>query len=347
MASQAPRQQNALPSHPTFNSTNFYANSAPNSSVGFTPSPSTTTRPPVPLFHHSAGNVPQQPQHQRPVFSTAGNMATGNHYFNALRQRALSSNTTKADMDLFADLNSTGYGQLDQNDLFDWDQTAQTTFTAVNANDTPRTVSPKDIMNDPLASAPASTAFTNLTSPDINESPYICDSYETSPMFAGDLTGVGADNWYPLFPDAQGAGHGTAPAMETQPSMERTVSQQSVAQSSSSNASNSPIVLDVSHRRKSSTHSPAGVTKQRRRKGPLPPIEVDPQDKTALKRARNTLAARESRQRKFDHVQDLQQQIAILKAENSELQKWKAVGLQFGLSPPVTAEDAAGSGSAE
>jgi hypothetical protein len=99
----------------------------------------------------------------------------------------------------------------------------------------------------------------------------------------------------------------------------------------SSTGSPAPIILDASHRRKSSTAgSPAtsaGITKPRRRKQPLPPIAVDPNDKVALKRARNTLAARDSRQRKFDHVQSLERQVEELKAES---QKWRSIALALG-----------------
>ncbi|KAF2084480.1 hypothetical protein K490DRAFT_2769, partial [Saccharata proteae CBS 121410] len=187
-------------------------------------------------------------------------------------------------------------------------------FTAINDSmamsvGSHATVSPKDIFNDPLASAPPSTAFTNLTSPDINESPYIAESYETSPIFHQDGTSI-TDNWYSLFPEED------KPASEK---IQRSDSTQSLAQSSSS-GSTSPIILDsCSGQRKSPKNSPALVShssvsgvKPRRRKGPLPPITVDPSDKTALKRARNTLAARDSRQRKVDHVQSLEKRIAEL-----------------------------------
>ncbi|EKG19476.1 Basic-leucine zipper (bZIP) transcription factor [Macrophomina phaseolina MS6] len=221
---------------------------------------------------------------------------------------------------------------------FDWDTyNSASGFTSINDSmvgsiGTAATVSPKDIFNDPLASAPPSSAFTNLTSPSINESPYIGDSYDTSPTFGdGDLS---ANNWYSLFPEED------KPAA-TADSLQRTVSNQSFTQSSSSNSSPKPVVLDAASRRKSSTNSPAvltqnaGVSKPRRRKGPLPPITVtDPSDKVALKRARNTLAARESRQRKYEHVQELEKRIAELEEEqkkaSDEAEKWKNIALSLG-----------------
>lgn len=221
----------------------------------------------------------------------------------------------------------------------DWDAYATaTSFTAMNDSiagslGTATTVSPKDIFNDPLASAPPSTAFTNLTSPSINESPYIGDSYDTSPIFQdGDMS---SQNWFSLFPEEE------KPAATTMP-LERTVSNQSFAQSSSNNSSPKPAVLDTASRRKSSSaNSPAiltqnsGVSKPRRRKGPLPPITIeDPSDKIALKRARNTLAARESRQRKYEHVQELEKRISELEEEQKkaadEADKWKNIALSLG-----------------
>jgi len=199
-------------------------------------------------------------------------------------------------------------------------------FTSINnpSVGSTRTVSPKDIFNDALGSAPPSTAFTNLTSPDIGESPYL-DSFEQSPgMYAGDAV-MASDNWFSLFPEED-----TKPTLPVAPILERTISSTSMARSSSS-STNSPIILDGSHRRKSSVNSSpainASISKPRRRKGPLPPIAVDPTDKIALKRARNTLAARDSRQRKFELVQSLEARTKELEAE---VEKWKSIALAQG-----------------
>lgn len=220
------------------------------------------------------------------------------------------------------------------NDMSPWEAPA-TAFTSINpsvSSGSTRTVSPKDLFVDPLQSAPPSTAFTNLTSPDIGESPYmhdLHDSFETSPMFQGEAV-MASDNWFSLFPEEE-----TKPALpdltaHIAPALERTVSTNTNGSGSSS--ANSPLVLDGAHRRKSSvTGSPAtngaAVSKSRRRKGPLPPIMVDPADKVALKRARNTLAARDSRQRKFDHVNTLEKRVAELEAE---AEKWKNIAYAQG-----------------
>lgn len=208
-------------------------------------------------------------------------------------------------------------------------------FTAINdysvAAGSTRTVSPKDIFNDGIGSAPPSAAFTNLTSPDIDQSPFITDSLECSPMFQGDFPAPNAD-WFSLFPDSEENKFAEPVSNVSQPislPLERTVSSQSMERSGSS-STGSPIVLDSSFRRKSSvSNSPAtnGISKSRRRKGPLPAISVDPTDKVALKRARNTLAARESRQRKFDHVSDLERRNSELEAE---VEKWKNLAIAHG-----------------
>jgi general control protein GCN4 len=232
---------------------------------------------------------------------------------------------------------NTSFESLDANfgaGEFGWDPAVPAGFTAINSGaSSAQTVSPKDIFGDNLGSAPPSTAFTNLTSPDMNDSPYMADSYETSPLFQDNNGLDGADNWFPLFPESTD---------QVSASMERTVSDVSLGGRTSSSG-NSPLILDASNRRKSSqTASPlnghtrqssvSGVNKPRRRKGPLPPIEVDPGDKTALKRARNTLAARDSRQRKLDHVNTLEARISELEAREHQLKETLAT---YGYNGPL------------
>ena len=213
---------------------------------------------------------------------------------------------------------------------FDLDQVAA--FTAINDYSVPagstRTVSPKDIFADAFGSAPPSTAFTNLTSPDIGDSPFLHDSFDCSPMFQTD-SALSGQEWPSLFPEDESeirervAAH---PAICLP--LERTISSQSMERSGSSSA-DSPIIMDTYRRKSSVTNSPAnnGISKSRRRKGPLPAISVDPNDKVAVKRARNTLAARESRQRKFMHIAELEQRNAELE---SELEKWKSIAIAHG-----------------
>jgi len=167
-----------------------------------------------------------------------------------------------------------------------------------------------------------------LTSPSMSlyhDSPDF-DNYETSPMFANhdlELDIGGDDAWFPLFPDAN---HG--------------VDETKVVDSANDSPSgDSPLEpaeeIEVQERlrkgRSASKSSPtnkhssvSGVSSRKRDK-PLPPIVVeDPNDTIAMKRARNTLAARKSRQKKMEKVEELQGRIAELEQERDH---WKRLAL--------------------
>ncbi|OAK99014.1 hypothetical protein IQ06DRAFT_378838 [Phaeosphaeriaceae sp. SRC1lsM3a] len=305
---QVPQRPQRAPSAPqpglTFNNgKHFYANSAPSSTTEFQ-QPTLRQYPPVPLFSSSSNNISQQQQN-------AANMADLH-----------SNNSFDSGASLMPSF---------QAGAFNMDQVSA--FTSINdhsaAAGSVRTVSPKDIFADAFGSAPPSAAFTNLTSPDINESPFLNDSFECSPMFQNEPT-MANNDWFSLFPEEEHKPVDTSFGSHAiSLPLERTISSQSMERSGSS-STGSPIVLDSSFRRKSSvTNSPAtnGISKSRRRKGPLPAISVDPSDKIALKRARNTLAARESRQRKFDHVSELEKRNADLEAE---IEKWKSIAIAHG-----------------
>lgn len=173
------------------------------------------------------------------------------------------------------------------------------------------TVSPKDLFND---SVPPSTSFTNLTTPGSGflDTP---DDYEASPLFDG----MNTDNsWFSLFPDSES----TAPPMErasssqilVHPGGEGNPRKRSSTQTS---PTFSPVVR----------HSDVAGVAARKRDKPLPPIVVDEADPVALKRARNTAAARKSRAKKVMEKDDLEGQINTLK---TELEFWKAKALALG-----------------
>ena len=173
------------------------------------------------------------------------------------------------------------------------------------------TVSPKDLMvRDPSFSAPNSTAFTNLTSPSMyNESPDY-DPYETSPMFLDTDLAI-SDPWFLLFPNGN--------AVEPSP----------VDQSLQPNEE-----LEISKHLRKNQHRPLGSSMKAssiagvfasKRNQPLPPILVhDLIDTVAIKRARNTLAARKTRQKKMEKFDGLEREIAKLKAERDH---WKSLAL--------------------
>lgn len=191
------------------------------------------------------------------------------------------------------------------NDLFEADpgfgdfSMFSSDFTAVNA---PGTISPKDLMN---GSVPPSTTFTNLTTPGSTYLETPDDSYEASPLYNDTLGTFDYTETNNFFQD-----------LDTLVPMGRTASSSSVQQvivhpggaapgRKRSVAPASPAVRPS---------SVAGVNAKKRDK-PLPPIMVDENDPVALKRARNTAAARKSRARKVEERDVLETRIAELEAQ--------------------------------
>lgn len=197
----------------------------------------------------------------------------------------------------------------------------------------PQTVSPKDVFMD-NQSAPPSSAITNLSTPQTEnwDSPidgYI--SHQTSPLFSSNINDnldfdLGDHNYPTLFPgesestpnydsdfSARIAHHASVEASAPSP-MSR--NQSSPGQSSSRGSQ---------HLRHSSI---AGVNPKR--KGPLPPVKIpDIDDPVAVKRAKNTEAARKSRAKKMERVEMMQAEIDRLQAEvdrsQAETERWKAI----------------------
>lgn len=235
----------------------------------------------------------------------------------------------------FGDLGSAGdtdFFQLHDSGFdFDLASAADHGFTAINGNNLSldhTTMSPRDLFLD---SVPPSTSFTNLTTPGstVLETP---DDYQTSPLF-GDTTGAENPSWYSLFPDTENdlmPGHAatdmartTSASSGTQIVVHPGGESQQRKRSSTVATSTSP---DFSPTTKHS--SVAGVNARRRDK-PLPPIVVDESDPIALKRARNTAAARKSRAKKVMERDDLESEISALKRE---IEFWKNKAIAHGAS---------------
>jgi general control protein GCN4 len=186
------------------------------------------------------------------------------------------------------------------------------------------TVSPQDLLvRDPFASAPNSTSFTNLTSPSTyNESPEYNGDFDVSPYVGNDDLGnaqFAGDPWYPLFPqDDQATEQPKVDQSPLLPEEELEVSEH---------------LRTSSGRRRSTTagsppgsHSSVSGVNSRKRDKPLPPIIVeDPNDTVAMKRARNTLAARKSRQRKMQKMEELEDELEKVKNERDH---WKSIALK-------------------
>ena len=304
----------------------LYANSAP-SSTTVLHQQSPRTRPPVPLFSNSTGNLTQDNNHP---------MARSHLEGTSIRDRSLtpqseltsslsdiSSSDTMFDFSDFTnaapDAHSDGH--------FDSSLDFGTQFESINhpapaQASNVQTVSPKDLMVDTI-SAPPSGAFTDLTTPGTSysnfESPYMADSNETSPMFAEEAFGDDPDHWPSLFD----------PVDEPMPNVSRftqSPTTTNVAPKMSRNAS-SPGQTSA----KSSTqgrHSFASGVAPRRRDKPLPAITIeDPNDTVAVKRARNTLAARKSREKRQERTEALLSQVNMLE---EEVEKWKNIALSMG-----------------
>ncbi|MCJ1223662.1 hypothetical protein MMC12_000305 [Toensbergia leucococca] len=181
-----------------------------------------------------------------------------------------------------------------------------------------QTISPQDTMLD-ATSAPTSTTFTELTTPGTS---YGFNSTDTSPMFGADELGSDADTWAPLFPgDSNDIGAQTSP-LQPMESPSTTL----IAPKMSRNKS-SP---DQSSARSSNQgrHSISSGVNPRTRGKPLAPIKVDdPTDTVAVKRARNTAAARKSRQKRVEKSEEMLQTIAELE---KSVDYWKNIALQMG-----------------
>ncbi|PNS19800.1 Cross-pathway control protein A [Sphaceloma murrayae] len=201
---------------------------------------------------------------------------------------------------------------------FSWDDLCSSTeslpannnnnFTAINDTSV-GTISPKDLLMDGSGSVPPSAAFTNLTTPGSAYLDTPDDFIETSPMF--DSLDA-PETWPSLFAHEDTM----APRMtRTESTSSQIVVHPGGESRKRRSTQSSPLTTSI----RSSTG--AGVTK---RDKPLPAIVVDPNDAVAVKRARNTAAARKSRAKKVQEVETLERKISELE---QEVEHWKALAL--------------------
>ncbi|KAJ0110207.1 hypothetical protein J7T55_000639 [Diaporthe amygdali] len=281
----------AFPNRFTAQNNHFYASSAPSSTTALNQNQNQNQarqRPPVPLFNQSNGNQATTLKMDAQDFDFEDFTA----FEGGAPASAFSSPANPA-FDLSSSMHSSNIG----------------------------TVSPQDLlMNEPYMSAPNSTALTALTSPSIyNESPEFNDSCDVSPNF-GTNDFDSSDTWFSLFPEQNPVQAAPAPAVDQSPATKsddfETV--EKPAQRRKSSNSSSP----------SGRHSSVSGVNSRRRDKPLPPIIVeDPNDTIAMKRARNTLAARKSRERKAIKFEELEEKIRKLEADRDH---WKQVAIAHG-----------------
>ncbi|KAI9670616.1 MAG: hypothetical protein M1831_005836 [Alyxoria varia] len=213
---------------------------------------------------------------------------------------------------------SLDFNELLQSDSYDM---ASRAFNALNSSaPSSHTVSPQELFTDP--SAPNSNTLTDLTSPSLFDGSPDFNSFDNSPLFGDDNN---VTTWPSLFPE-QDEFNGSAYNSTPDPgnfvhrrSMERTVSGASAESSKETS---------TMHHRLSVT---SGVNKTRRNGRQLGPIDVDEGDSKAVKRAKNTMAARKSRQKKRDVEDSLRN---ALNEMTTERDKWMHVAISHGAPCP-------------
>ncbi|KAK1779652.1 hypothetical protein QBC45DRAFT_432306 [Copromyces sp. CBS 386.78] len=324
----------------------FYASSAPFSALYLNTQNRAQQRPPVPLFPKSTGSIPHGKQGNK--------MFSGNYTFYH-QPPANMRLQPHSELDLLDFATFDGGATTEAVFASPANQTYDLSSSVPSSVSNMGTVSPQELLlHEPYLSAPSSTALTALTSPSIFDGSPDFDHFDISPSFGhSDLDNP--DSWFSLFPDAKPppeaqAQTQTQAEQQTQPQPDLIQSVQQTVQPSVEQAVHSveasPATqsedLEVSspgsghQRRKSSASSPSGRHSSvagvgsRRRDKPLPPIIVeDPSDVVAMKRARNTLAARKSRERKAQRLEELEAKIEELIAERD---RWKNLALAHGAS---------------
>lgn len=285
----------------------FYASSAPSSSTALNKQ-NRAARPPVPLFSQSTGSVPQQ---------TAKMMNAAGLYpietFDSPTSSPSSSDVELEEFTAFEGGAHTAFSSPAVASVFDFSGSASSSIANM------ATISPQDLLfQEPFMSAPNSSALTALTSPSIyNESPDFTDMYDVSPNFGNAEFDNPGGEWFSLFPAEASA----APAQQSVETSPETKSEEL-----DSDAQSPPTNRRKSGTSPSTRHSSVAGVNARKRDKPLPPIIIDdPSDVVAMKRARNTLAARKSRERKAMKLDELEEKIAKLEAERDH---WKEIALR-------------------
>ncbi|KAI3320250.1 hypothetical protein HD806DRAFT_547437 [Xylariaceae sp. AK1471] len=281
----------------------FYASLSAPSSTAAVNQQTRLARPPIPLFTQGIGN-------QR----TSAKMDLQGTYSVSVSKRNPNSHKLDAmnNLEGFTAFGGGASTAFSSPAIPDLDVNSASSSTNLG------TVSPGELFLRDQFSAPNSTSFTNLTTPStFGESPEF-ESYEVSPNF-GDFDAGSTDHWFPLFPEStitDQVGASTKSPTQAPEELEITESDSLPRRKSG----NSPP-LSNNHGR----HSSVSGVNSRRRDKPLPPIIVDdPNDSIAMKRARNTLAARKSRERKAQKLEELEEKIAKLEEERDH---WKRIAM--------------------
>jgi len=207
------------------------------------------------------------------------------------------------------------------------------TFTAANIP-TSNTISPQDLFLDADFAIPGTTTTGYLSTPSLVDCTPDLSSYDCSPAF-GNLDNE--TSWPPLFTDTgkddldldvdfSGVPLFPATSIDTAPlapTVSNTSSTVSKRPRSSLNVHSTPSD-DILRR----TLGPSSVIKSSRRQiRDLDPIAVDEDDDRAVKRARNTMAARKSRQKKRDIEDSLRE---ALEEMTRQRDRWRMLAVKHG-----------------
>ncbi|KAJ5183697.1 hypothetical protein N7492_001313 [Penicillium capsulatum] len=271
--------------------------------------PSRSSRLSIPSFH--VGHPELDEKRKQTMQAYRRNMSTPNFQGNydhtsQVAGRPSYSVPSDNDADLFG-LPSTGamgsplaFGQLPLGSDAD---------SAFSPDAPTGTISPKDLMFE--HSVPPSGTFTDLSTPPF-DSPGTF-SQNPSPLFTD--VDFGQEEWAPLFHDGSAsnafdASFDVAAALAESRKPEIPPSPVSFTAPKRAAVKSSPISATGTTKHSSS----AGISRQRK---DLSPVEFDPNDPVAAKRARNTEAARKSRAKKLarqnnaeSRIQELEEQLA-------------------------------------
>lgn len=345
------QQINPVSSLPQRRVSNNYLprNSSVSSSNGLHPGSYSLTRPPVPLFaNKSSRTINQRPQPAsmsinipQPNSPTTDPQSSPELFSSDLSSPELTSPSEMSEfLDYTQAADATGLLAMEDNVMdspytFDMgnDLTRQTSNSGF--------VSPQDLYCD---SAPPSTTFTDISTPrDFFESPnglHFADD-DDSPLFDhddGDSFEFETMSMFPpLYPSKPRVEQSVTPSLNESYSIESSVATATPleAPAMSRNASSPGKTLT----RSSQQGRPTGVTKSKRRATKeLDPIHVhDPNNPVEVKRARNTAAARKSRNRRAGYIEDLENENVHLVSEvdnlRAELAHAHSILDRHGLSP--------------
>ena len=256
------------------------------------------SRPPVPRFSESTASLSQQPFE---MVSFENMQGTSSSRDSSLSSESLTNFESDSDMpwNEFALPAAPGFdmaGSSIGGELLDRFQasSSSSSFPSIehSSSTESQTISPTDMH----ISAPASGALTYQSTPqtDFFDSP-ACYSNDPSPAFQCAESPAVYDNLeygqnfagMQMFPSLPGDETTAVPPPE--PTIKKSITM--------SREVSSPAKASPSSR-------PTGI-KKKKRTGPLPDIIVDTNDPKAMKRARNTTAARNSRQRKQDYIDSI------------------------------------------